>query len=157
MEEGSSHFPSTQELPGVRLVRGASCWGESTPPDAHREGDELSPQEPFCWAVGLCPWPEPAMGCQGHWGHQGTALLGPGGEEKGRNVPDVLQCSVTCGVGAIWRTVRCSTGRDDSCATANKPVPARRCSLRPCSSWRVGNWSKVKAGRREGIPQKSME
>ncbi|NXX04373.1 ATS7 metalloproteinase, partial [Larus smithsonianus] len=52
------------------------------------------------------------------------------------------ECSATCGVGAIWRTVRCSTGSDDSCAAANKPVPARRCSLRPCSSWRVGNWSK---------------
>ncbi|NWR55363.1 ATS7 metalloproteinase, partial [Bucorvus abyssinicus] len=52
------------------------------------------------------------------------------------------ECSVTCGVGAIWRTVRCSTGSDDGCAAANKPVPARRCSLRPCSSWRVGNWSK---------------
>ncbi|NWY52934.1 ATS7 metalloproteinase, partial [Chionis minor] len=52
------------------------------------------------------------------------------------------ECSATCGVGAIWRTVRCSTGSDDSCAAADKPVPARRCSLRPCSSWRVGNWSK---------------
>ncbi|XP_064932923.1 A disintegrin and metalloproteinase with thrombospondin motifs 7 [Columba livia] len=52
------------------------------------------------------------------------------------------ECSVTCGVGAIWRTVRCSTGSDDGCVVANKPVPARRCSLRPCSSWRVGNWSK---------------
>ncbi|KFM08308.1 A disintegrin and metalloproteinase with thrombospondin motifs 7, partial [Aptenodytes forsteri] len=52
------------------------------------------------------------------------------------------ECSATCGVGAIWRTVRCSTGSDDSCAAANKPVPARRCSLRPCSSWRMGNWSK---------------
>ncbi|XP_009956984.1 PREDICTED: A disintegrin and metalloproteinase with thrombospondin motifs 7-like, partial [Leptosomus discolor] len=52
------------------------------------------------------------------------------------------ECSATCGVGAIWRTVRCSSGSDDGCAAANKPVPARRCSLRPCSSWRVGNWSK---------------
>ncbi|NXX77691.1 ATS7 metalloproteinase, partial [Urocolius indicus] len=52
------------------------------------------------------------------------------------------ECSVTCGVGAIWRSVRCSTGSDSSCAAANKPVPARRCSLRPCSAWRVGNWSK---------------
>ncbi|NXL36579.1 ATS7 metalloproteinase, partial [Glaucidium brasilianum] len=52
------------------------------------------------------------------------------------------ECSATCGVGAIWRTVRCSTGSDGGCSAANKPVPARRCSLRPCSSWRVGNWSK---------------
>uniref|UniRef100_A0A663MYP2 ADAM metallopeptidase with thrombospondin type 1 motif 7 n=1 Tax=Athene cunicularia TaxID=194338 RepID=A0A663MYP2_ATHCN len=61
---------------------------------------------------------------------------------RGAGSPRVLQCSATCGVGAIWRTVRCSTGTDDGCAAANKPVPARRCLLRPCSSWRVGNWSK---------------
>uniref|UniRef100_A0A8C3JDY3 ADAM metallopeptidase with thrombospondin type 1 motif 7 n=1 Tax=Calidris pygmaea TaxID=425635 RepID=A0A8C3JDY3_9CHAR len=52
------------------------------------------------------------------------------------------ECSATCGVGAIWRSVRCSSGSDEGCAAANRPVPARRCSLRPCSSWRVGNWSK---------------
>ncbi|NXG66032.1 ATS7 metalloproteinase, partial [Hemiprocne comata] len=52
------------------------------------------------------------------------------------------ECSATCGVGAIWRPVRCSTGSDDGCTAANKPVPARRCSLKPCSTWRVGNWSK---------------
>ncbi|XP_021263311.1 A disintegrin and metalloproteinase with thrombospondin motifs 7 isoform X2 [Numida meleagris] len=52
------------------------------------------------------------------------------------------ECSATCGVGAIWRSVRCSTGTEQHCSAASKPVPARRCSLRPCSSWRVGNWSK---------------
>ncbi|XP_064013869.1 A disintegrin and metalloproteinase with thrombospondin motifs 7 isoform X1 [Pogoniulus pusillus] len=52
------------------------------------------------------------------------------------------ECSATCGVGAVWRSVRCSSGSDGACAAADKPVPARRCSLRPCSSWRVGNWSK---------------
>uniref|UniRef100_A0A8V5H0P4 Uncharacterized protein n=1 Tax=Melopsittacus undulatus TaxID=13146 RepID=A0A8V5H0P4_MELUD len=62
----------------------------------------------------------------------------------------VFQCSVTCGVGAIWRTVRCSTGTDAACAAANKPVPAQRCSLRPCSMWRVGNWSKCSRSCGEG-------
>ncbi|XP_065590200.1 A disintegrin and metalloproteinase with thrombospondin motifs 7 [Cyrtonyx montezumae] len=52
------------------------------------------------------------------------------------------ECSATCGVGAIWRSVRCSSGTEQHCSAASKPVPARRCSLRPCSSWRVGNWSK---------------
>uniref|UniRef100_A0A452J343 Uncharacterized protein n=1 Tax=Gopherus agassizii TaxID=38772 RepID=A0A452J343_9SAUR len=51
-------------------------------------------------------------------------------------------CSTTCGLGASWRTVHCSTGKDEDCVAANKPVPARRCYLRPCSSWRIGNWSK---------------
>ncbi|XP_028561283.2 A disintegrin and metalloproteinase with thrombospondin motifs 7 [Podarcis muralis] len=52
------------------------------------------------------------------------------------------ECSTTCGLGAIWRTVRCSTGQEQDCSPARKPIPARRCYLRPCSSWRVGNWSK---------------
>ncbi|NWI39330.1 ATS7 metalloproteinase, partial [Picathartes gymnocephalus] len=52
------------------------------------------------------------------------------------------ECSATCGVGAVWRPVRCSSGSDSGCATAHRPVPARRCSLRPCSAWRVGSWSK---------------
>ncbi|XP_062439542.1 A disintegrin and metalloproteinase with thrombospondin motifs 7 isoform X1 [Rhea pennata] len=52
------------------------------------------------------------------------------------------ECSATCGMGAVWRAVHCSTGNSEDCVAANKPVPARRCSLRPCSSWHVGNWSK---------------
>ncbi|NWW01091.1 ATS7 metalloproteinase, partial [Oreocharis arfaki] len=52
------------------------------------------------------------------------------------------ECLATCGVGAVWRPVRCSSGSDSGCAAADRPVPARRCSLRPCSAWRVGNWSK---------------
>lgn len=126
-----------------------------TLPDAHAGGNELSPQGPFCWATRLHPGPDPAMG---HQGHQGPAPLGPAAGQRSRRLPPVLQCSATCGVGAIWRTVRCSTGSDDGCTAANKPVPARRCSLRPCSSWRVGNWSKVNrhvAGR-EG-PEKFTE
>ncbi|NWU43152.1 ATS7 metalloproteinase, partial [Hylia prasina] len=51
------------------------------------------------------------------------------------------ECSATCGVGAVWRPVRCGGG-GGGCAAADRPVPARRCSLRPCSAWRVGSWSK---------------
>ncbi|KAL8197373.1 UNVERIFIED_CONTAM: hypothetical protein K2H54_021806 [Gekko kuhli] len=52
------------------------------------------------------------------------------------------ECSTTCGLGAIWRTVRCSSGVEEDCSATRKPIPARRCYLRPCSSWHVGNWSK---------------
>ncbi|XP_058150586.1 A disintegrin and metalloproteinase with thrombospondin motifs 7 isoform X2 [Dasypus novemcinctus] len=52
------------------------------------------------------------------------------------------QCSTTCGLGAIWRPVRCSSGRDEDCAPAGRPQPARHCHLRPCASWHTGNWSK---------------
>ncbi|XP_066491482.1 A disintegrin and metalloproteinase with thrombospondin motifs 7 isoform X2 [Tiliqua scincoides] len=52
------------------------------------------------------------------------------------------ECSTTCGLGAVWRTVRCSSSTEGDCNPAQKPIPARRCYLRPCSMWRVGNWSK---------------
>ncbi|KAL4837024.1 hypothetical protein H8958_012194, partial [Nasalis larvatus] len=52
------------------------------------------------------------------------------------------QCSTTCGLGAVWRPVRCSSGRDEDCAPAGRPQPARRCHLRPCATWHSGNWSK---------------
>lgn len=52
------------------------------------------------------------------------------------------ECSTTCGLGAVWRPVRCSSGREDDCAPAGRPQPARRCHLRPCATWHAGNWSK---------------
>ncbi|XP_046508810.1 A disintegrin and metalloproteinase with thrombospondin motifs 7 isoform X3 [Equus quagga] len=52
------------------------------------------------------------------------------------------QCSTTCGLGAVWRSVRCSSGQEEDCAPAGRPQPARRCHLRPCAAWHSGNWSK---------------
>ncbi|ELW66147.1 A disintegrin and metalloproteinase with thrombospondin motifs 12 [Tupaia chinensis] len=52
------------------------------------------------------------------------------------------ECSTTCGLGAYWRTVQCSTQQDTDCATIQRPDPAKRCHLRPCAGWKVGNWSK---------------
>ncbi|XP_014743288.1 PREDICTED: A disintegrin and metalloproteinase with thrombospondin motifs 7 [Sturnus vulgaris] len=69
------------------------------------------------------------------------ALLPPSATAKPSwEVGNWSECSATCGLGAVWRPVRCSS--DGGCAEADRPVPARRCSLRPCSAWRVGNWSK---------------
>ncbi|XP_063044253.1 A disintegrin and metalloproteinase with thrombospondin motifs 7 isoform X2 [Engraulis encrasicolus] len=51
-------------------------------------------------------------------------------------------CSTSCGLGAVWRIVLCSSGVDSDCDPQNKPIPARRCYLRPCSAWRLGEWSK---------------
>ncbi|XP_006106852.2 A disintegrin and metalloproteinase with thrombospondin motifs 12-like [Myotis lucifugus] len=52
------------------------------------------------------------------------------------------ECSTTCGLGAYWRRVECSTRVDSDCAAVQRPDPAKRCHLRPCAGWRVGNWSK---------------
>lgn len=87
----------------------------------------------------------------------GTTLA-PGTETFGSRAPVVggpkksfpsvfsfslLQCSTTCGLGAYWRSVECSTGMNADCAAIQRPDPAKKCHLRPCAGWRVGNWSKV--------------
>ncbi|KAM5169653.1 A disintegrin and metalloproteinase with thrombospondin motifs 12 isoform 1-T1 [Callospermophilus lateralis] len=52
------------------------------------------------------------------------------------------ECSTTCGLGAYWRSVECSTQIDADCAAIQRPDPAKKCHLRPCAGWKVGNWSK---------------
>ncbi|CAJ1069213.1 A disintegrin and metalloproteinase with thrombospondin motifs 12 [Xyrichtys novacula] len=52
------------------------------------------------------------------------------------------ECSTTCGIGAIWRTVECSSQNDDDCASMKRPEPARTCHLQPCAAWQSGSWSK---------------
>uniref|UniRef100_A0A480ZMY3 A disintegrin and metalloproteinase with thrombospondin motifs 7 preproprotein n=1 Tax=Sus scrofa TaxID=9823 RepID=A0A480ZMY3_PIG len=63
------------------------------------------------------------------------------------------KCSTTCGLGAVWRPVRCSSGREEDCIPAGRPQPARRCHLRPCAAWHTGNWSKVRGHGEGGRPQ----
>uniref|UniRef100_A0A8C2WRW2 ADAM metallopeptidase with thrombospondin type 1 motif, 12 n=1 Tax=Cyclopterus lumpus TaxID=8103 RepID=A0A8C2WRW2_CYCLU len=52
------------------------------------------------------------------------------------------ECSTTCGIGAIWRTVVCSSQKDEDCASLKRPEPARTCHLQPCATWHSGSWSK---------------
>nr|XP_021332071.1 A disintegrin and metalloproteinase with thrombospondin motifs 12 [Danio rerio] len=55
-------------------------------------------------------------------------------------------CSTSCGLGAVWRSVSCSSKQEEDCASVKKPEPARRCNLRPCAVWKTGNWSKCPEG-----------
>lgn len=55
---------------------------------------------------------------------------------------DWSACSTSCGLGAVWRSLSCSSGFDSDCDPARRPPPAQRCYLRPCSVWRTGPWSK---------------
>uniref|UniRef100_A0A3Q1J9F1 Peptidase M12B domain-containing protein n=1 Tax=Anabas testudineus TaxID=64144 RepID=A0A3Q1J9F1_ANATE len=52
------------------------------------------------------------------------------------------ECSATCGIGAIWRTVKCSSQNDEDCSNMKRPEPARTCHLQPCAIWQSGSWSK---------------
>ncbi|CAB1338969.1 unnamed protein product, partial [Coregonus sp. 'balchen'] len=62
-----------------------------------------------------------------------------------------------CGLGAIWRLVVCSTGVESACDLTKRPVPARRCYLRPCSSWRIGNWTKCSRNCAGGVTLREIQ
>ncbi|XP_074064523.1 A disintegrin and metalloproteinase with thrombospondin motifs 12 isoform X2 [Macrotis lagotis] len=61
------------------------------------------------------------------------------------------ECSTTCGLGALWRHVECSTQIDTDCESIQRPDPAKRCHLRPCASWKVGPWSQCSRNCGGGI------
>ncbi|NWR49842.1 ATS7 metalloproteinase, partial [Regulus satrapa] len=101
-------------------------------------------------SAGVCrPWwslrsPAPSDG--GHELSQPTPLPSPLREkrleeEEALLPPSAATAKPSWEVGN-WSEVRGDSGSDAACAAADRPVPARRCSLRPCSAWRVGNWSK---------------
>uniref|UniRef100_A0A8C7W1T7 ADAM metallopeptidase with thrombospondin type 1 motif, 12 n=1 Tax=Oncorhynchus mykiss TaxID=8022 RepID=A0A8C7W1T7_ONCMY len=56
------------------------------------------------------------------------------------------QCSTSCGLGAVWRPVMCSSQQESDCANLKRPEPARTCHLRPCATWLSGDWSKCPKG-----------
>uniref|UniRef100_A0A4W6F6H6 ADAM metallopeptidase with thrombospondin type 1 motif 7 n=1 Tax=Lates calcarifer TaxID=8187 RepID=A0A4W6F6H6_LATCA len=60
------------------------------------------------------------------------------------------KCSLTCGSGVRHRNVTCSRNTDSDCDPTKRPAPAQRCYLRPCATWNVGEWSKVR------LPPKSI-
>ncbi|XP_036391450.1 A disintegrin and metalloproteinase with thrombospondin motifs 7 [Megalops cyprinoides] len=66
-------------------------------------------------------------------------------------------CSTSCGLGAIWRSVLCSAGNDSHCDPSKRPPPARRCYLRPCSTWRVGEWSKCSKNCGGGVKFREIQ
>ncbi|XP_047437558.1 A disintegrin and metalloproteinase with thrombospondin motifs 7 [Mugil cephalus] len=66
-------------------------------------------------------------------------------------------CSTSCGLGAIWRPLACSTGADSDCDPAKRPAPAQRCYLRPCSSWKIGEWSKCSKNCEGGFKSREVQ
>ncbi|XP_068597872.1 A disintegrin and metalloproteinase with thrombospondin motifs 7 [Brachionichthys hirsutus] len=66
-------------------------------------------------------------------------------------------CSTTCGLGAIWRALACSTGSDSDCDPAKRPAPAQRCYLRPCSTWKVEEWNKCSKSCDGGIKSRGVQ
>ncbi|XP_041847469.1 A disintegrin and metalloproteinase with thrombospondin motifs 7 isoform X1 [Melanotaenia boesemani] len=66
-------------------------------------------------------------------------------------------CSTSCGLGAVWRAVTCSTGSESDCDTTKRPAPARQCYLRPCSMWKAGEWTKCSKNCEGGIKLREVK
>ncbi|XP_038003098.1 A disintegrin and metalloproteinase with thrombospondin motifs 7 isoform X2 [Motacilla alba alba] len=132
---GTSTRDPSPWAPPATSTRDPSPWAPPGTPASSDGGQELSqptPLAPQLWEKRL---------------EEEEALLPPSPTAAATAKPswevgNWSECSATCGLGAVWRPVRCSSGADGGCPAADRPVPARRCSLRPCSAWRVGNWSK---------------
>ncbi|XP_021236383.1 A disintegrin and metalloproteinase with thrombospondin motifs 12 isoform X2 [Numida meleagris] len=67
------------------------------------------------------------------------------------------ECSTTCGMGAYWRHVECSSKNVSHCQHIKKPDHARKCYLRPCAGWKTGNWSKCSAYCNGGFKTRDVQ
>ncbi|XP_021333676.1 A disintegrin and metalloproteinase with thrombospondin motifs 7 isoform X1 [Danio rerio] len=85
------------------------------------------------------------------------ASLSPSASPAHWNKGNWSACSTSCGLGAIWRTVSCSSGDESDCDLATRPVPARRCYLRPCSAWNIGEWSKCSKNCGVGVKVREIQ
>ncbi|KAF6076482.1 ADAM metallopeptidase with thrombospondin type 1 motif 7 [Phyllostomus discolor] len=139
-------YPETTPTgPGHRL------WGATLSPGPSGQPQPPGPEEPPRSALPPAPASDsPASGSRAPEAQTlDPSLAGegpPSDPPPTRNasweVGNWSECSTTCGLGAVWRWVRCSSGREDDCAPAGRPQPARHCHLRPCATWHVGTWSK---------------
>ncbi|XP_029399244.1 A disintegrin and metalloproteinase with thrombospondin motifs 7 isoform X2 [Mus pahari] len=146
--ELSSQHRKTLTMPGTLLL--------TVPTDPRSPGPSGQPQTPNpegTQSPGLLPTPAQETQTNSSKGPE-VQPLQPSLEEDAApadalpaknaswQVGNWSQCSTTCGLGAIWRLVSCSSGNDEDCTLASRPQPARHCHLRPCAAWRTGNWSK---------------
>ncbi|XP_056427551.1 A disintegrin and metalloproteinase with thrombospondin motifs 7 isoform X2 [Hyla sarda] len=86
--------------------------------------------------------------------------LSHGGDKLVRShweVGNWTECSTSCGLGAMWRTVICREYDNGTCDIKTKPAPARRCHLRPCAYWTVGNWSKCSSSCGTGVRLRDVQ
>uniref|UniRef100_A0A674MB76 ADAM metallopeptidase with thrombospondin type 1 motif 7 n=1 Tax=Takifugu rubripes TaxID=31033 RepID=A0A674MB76_TAKRU len=158
--EGATQVSPADLLPAVRK------YDPTEPPSAERGGAEFSPQASWLDLEALDETPMPVMVTERSIGLPSAHPDPPTSTRPAVFWPTLLPtsvqttaspqgtfsgywitgnwsaCSTSCGLGAIWRALSCSSGSDSDCDPAKRPAPAQRCYLRPCASWKVQEWSK---------------
>ncbi|XP_056135280.1 A disintegrin and metalloproteinase with thrombospondin motifs 7 [Lampris incognitus] len=142
---GKSHPPTSYSLP----MNKAATQQYSTTPTLDMLSQEPSTPTPPIHAPTL--WPVPALTST----HAPSSMQVPTASHW--IASNWSACSTTCGLGAIWRTLTCSTGSDSDCDPAKRPIPARRCYLRPCSTWKIGEWSKCSKDCGNGVTLREVQ
>uniref|UniRef100_A0A8C7KAH3 ADAM metallopeptidase with thrombospondin type 1 motif, 12 n=1 Tax=Oncorhynchus kisutch TaxID=8019 RepID=A0A8C7KAH3_ONCKI len=110
------HYPLTRPKTTPSTQRATTVPHTTPTPLAHTAGVRSTPKVPYHSKQALYPTTE------------GTF--------------HTRDCSTSCGLGAVWRPVLCSSQQESDCANLERPEPARTCHLRPCATWLSGNWSK---------------
>uniref|UniRef100_A0AAZ3RCK2 A disintegrin and metalloproteinase with thrombospondin motifs 7 n=1 Tax=Oncorhynchus tshawytscha TaxID=74940 RepID=A0AAZ3RCK2_ONCTS len=177
--------PLSHSLSGNQenIKHSTSTTGSDSPPPTHLEGDPQSPPpsmlaetepataqlETDISAQSSTTGPTPSKGANAGppfpspygWSEidYNEILIPPMLRSRGMDPSLTYQppCSTSCGLGAIWRLVVCSTGLESDCDLTKRPVPARRCYLRPCSSWRIGNWTKCSKNCGGGVTLREIQ
>ncbi|XP_060035540.1 A disintegrin and metalloproteinase with thrombospondin motifs 7 [Erinaceus europaeus] len=138
-----------QDLAVTPVGSGPGTWVPALAPGAPEQGRSQPPgPEQLATPEGSSPpssRPPEAWPLSPSLAEEGPPGLQPPGSASWE-VGAWSQCSATCGLGAMWRPVHCSSSREDDCPAARRPQPARHCHLRPCATWLAGNWSKCSRG-----------
>nr|XP_046204805.1 A disintegrin and metalloproteinase with thrombospondin motifs 7-like [Oncorhynchus gorbuscha] len=130
---------------------------EPAVPPTHSPEPAVPPPSPLCQPCSLC---QPILPPHS-WTPELTPVPSPASTPNATasfwRAGNWSACSTSCGLGAIWRLVVCSTGLESDCDLTKRPVPARRCYLRPCSSWRIGNWTKCSKNCGGGVTLREIQ
>ncbi|XP_062947346.1 A disintegrin and metalloproteinase with thrombospondin motifs 7 [Cynocephalus volans] len=123
---GQGHMPWVTEAPSPEASLSSVLLLPTPAQDSPADSGRAPETQPL----------DPSLADEGH------PVDLPAARNASWQVGNWSECSTTCGLGAVWRPVHCSSGRDEDCAPAGRPQPARHCHLRPCAAWHMGNWSK---------------
>eukprot|EP00747_Dinoflagellata_sp_TGD_P016865 gnl/TRDRNA2_/TRDRNA2_125425_c0_seq1.p1 gnl/TRDRNA2_/TRDRNA2_125425_c0~~gnl/TRDRNA2_/TRDRNA2_125425_c0_seq1.p1 ORF type:complete len:1147 (-),score=109.45 gnl/TRDRNA2_/TRDRNA2_125425_c0_seq1:73-3351(-) len=65
-------------------------------------------------------------------------------------------CDAACGSGKSTRTVKCSNGQEEDCATKQEPPRVRKCTGVAGCNWNEGDWSECRASCGAGLMHRNV-